>query len=231
MGLHMRWIGDRGRMVGRDATTVLFWLRKLGIPTRARGCTRESAANRKKGLGALRGRGHTPEAVARIRATSVDRGAVPYLRDGEHWLKGAAPEDNPNWKGGATPERQAFYRTPRWKAAVKAVWARADACCERCGRDYRAVDRDATRFHVHHLISFAVEPFRADLRNLRLLCQDCHRWVHSRANAGRELLGPEPSDDDGYFLDAIAYLQAEEREQGMPSLFDAIDDDELTEAA
>jgi hypothetical protein len=45
--------------------------------------------------------------------------------------------------------------------------------------------------------------------------------------AGREAVGVELNC--GYFLDAVAYLQAEERKQGMPSLFDAID--ELTEAA
>jgi DNA modification methylase len=39
--------------------------------------------------------------------------------------------------------------------------------------------------------------------------------------AGRRGLGVELNG--GYFLDAVAYLQAEERKQGMPSLFDAID--------
>jgi 5-methylcytosine-specific restriction endonuclease McrA len=211
-------------MVGRDTKTVHWWLRKFQIPTRPHGCTRESVANRKRGQGALRGRGHTPEAVARIRAASIARGAVPYLRDGKHWLKDAAPEDNPNWKGGVTPERQAFYRTRRWKAAVKAVWARADGCCERCELDFRTIDRKTTRFHIHHLISFAVIALRTEVRNLRLLCQRCHRWVHSRANTERELLGPEPTDDPNYFLDAVAYLQAEERKQSMPSLFDSLED-------
>ncbi len=37
---------------------------------------------------------------------------------------------------------------------------------------------------------------------------------------GREGLGVELNP--GYFLDAVAYLQAEERKQGMPSLFDAL---------
>lgn len=41
--------------------------------------------------------------------------------------------------------------------------------------------------------------------------------------AGRQGLGVELNG--GYFLDAVAYLQAEERKQGMPSLFDAIEPD------
>jgi hypothetical protein len=28
----------------------------------------------------------------------------------------------------------------------------------------------------------------------------------------------------GYFLDAVTYLQAQERKQGMPTLFDLIDE-------
>jgi hypothetical protein len=46
--------------------------------------------------------------------------------------------------------------------------------------------------------------------------------------SGRQGIGVELNG--GYFLDAVAYLQAEERKQGMPSLFDAIDG-ELEEVA
>lgn len=182
---------DIGRELGRDATTIRLWLIAAGIPTRPRGHTRESAANRLRGQGALRGRGHRPESIEKIRAATIADGRVPYMRDGAHWLTGAAPEDNPNWKGGATPERQAFYRSPEWKAACVAVWHRSDACCERCGLDHRAVRGEQT-FHVHHVVSFAVRELRAVVSNLRLLCPGCHRWVHSRANVDRELLAEEP---------------------------------------
>ncbi len=40
--------------------------------------------------------------------------------------------------------------------------------------------------------------------------------AHGRQGVGVEL-------NSGYFLDAVKYLQAEERKQGMPSLFDALD--------
>lgn len=39
---------------------------------------------------------------------------------------------------------------------------------------------------------------------------------------GRQGLGVELNG--GYFLDAVKYLQAEERKRGMPTLFDAIDE-------
>jgi uncharacterized paraquat-inducible protein A len=48
--------------------------------------------------------------------------------------------------------------------AVRAVWARADAKCERCNLDHRTI--------------------RAERG-----CGDCHRFIHSRRNVGRELLG------------------------------------------
>lgn len=176
-----------GRELGRNGKTIWLWLVEAGVPTRKRGQTREAAANCKKGQGAMRGRHHTPETVAKVRAATIARGGVPYLRGGEHWLKGAAPEDNPNWKGGATPERQAFYRSPEWKAACVAVWRRADAHCERCGLSHNAVRGEQT-FHVHHIVSFAVRELRAVVGNLRLLCPGCHRWVHSRANVDGELL-------------------------------------------
>jgi 5-methylcytosine-specific restriction endonuclease McrA len=123
-----------------------------------------------------------------IGAASLARGAVPYLRDGQHWLTGQPGSANGRWLGGVTPERQAFYRTDEWKTAVRAVWARADAHCERCGLDYRLV-RDEQTFHIHHIVGFAVRELRASVSNLALLCPACHRWVHGRQNLDGELLG------------------------------------------
>ena len=117
---------DIGWLYERDAKTVLWWLRQAGIPTRPRGSN--TAAQFKAGQpSAFKGRRHSPESIDKVRAASLARGAVPYLRGGQHWLAGAAPEQNPNWNGGATPERQEFYRSPEWKAAVRYVWARDNA--------------------------------------------------------------------------------------------------------
>lgn len=189
-----------GRLYQRDAKTVLWWLRQAGIPTRARGANQSVwlSPGHRMNLGRKRSRA---ERLA-IREATMRRGGVPYLRNGVHWLHTVPRETNPNWKGGATPERQEFYRSPEWKAACTTVWQRANACCERCGLDFRTVDRNVQRFHLHHVVSFAVRELRAEPSNLVLLCRPCHLWVHSAANVARE------------------FLQQAEAQRATPTLFD-----------
>ena len=83
-----------------------------------------------------------------------------------------------NWKGGTTPERQAFYQSDEWKSAVSKIWKRDLARCRRCG-----IERTTMAHHIHHIKSFSTYPdLRSDLDNLVLLCAECHRWVHSKNN-------------------------------------------------
>ena len=176
-----------GRLYGRDPKTVLWWLRQASIETRKRG--QNPLVQFKKGeRSRFAGRKHRPESIAKLKAASAAAPRLPHLRGGKHWLKGAPPEMNPRWLGGVTPERQAFYRSEEWKQACVIVWHRADAKCERCGLDHRTIDRTKQRFHVHHIVSFAVEALRADPNNLALLCWTCHRFVHSKANVSGEFL-------------------------------------------
>lgn len=174
-----------GALVDRDAKTILHWLRKYGIPTRPRGSNyRQNLSN-----GRPKGWHHTPEAIAKVREATIRDGRVPYLKDGVHHMKGKRGPVVHNWKGGVTPERQTVYRSDEWRAAVKVVWQRDNAICQRCGLDHRTVDRRAVKFHVHHIVSFAVRERRADPANLVLLCDACHHYVHSRENVNREFLG------------------------------------------
>lgn len=166
------------RIVGRNSKGVWCWLRDYGIATRPRGCNHIYLP---KDGSSFKGRHHTAEVREAIRQQRLADGRVPYLKNGVHWLKGCRSEDHPKWKGGATPERQAFYSTEEWKSAVIAVWYRADAKCERCRVHHNTATRRGT-FHIHHIVSFAVRELRAELSNLMLLCQDCHRFVHSRRN-------------------------------------------------
>lgn len=180
-----------GLELGRDPKTIWGWLRFFDIPTRPRGGASSPSSFRKGQVGTFTGKTHSQKSRELIRQARLRDGGVPYLRDGVHWLAGKTGSDHPSWKGGCTPERQAFYATDEWKAAVKAVWARADARCERCGLDQRT--NRQTHFHIHHVVSFAVRELRSGVTNLRLLCPPCHRFVHSRANVQRELLEDHPA--------------------------------------
>jgi len=103
----------------------------------------------------------------------------------ENGMYGRCGEDNPNWRGGISPERQAFYSSPEWKRAAAAVWKRDNAMCARCGV-HRCDTPD--EFHIHHIESFANEALRCNLANLVLLCKTCHNFVHSNDNEEREFI-------------------------------------------
>lgn len=116
------------------------------------------------------------------------------VRAAKHW--GASGVDNPmwnklgelnpNWKGGVTAERQAFYASMEWKSACAAVWKRDKARCCRCG--LRRNDSPDMPMHIHHIEPFPTVTKRAATSNLVLLCETCHRFVHSKANTQREYL-------------------------------------------
>ena len=178
-----------GRLYERDAKTVHYWLQRAGIPTRPRGS--DPLQHFKAGQpSAFAGRWHGPETRQRIGAASVGRA---WARGDDHWLRRAAPEDNPNWKGGATPERQEFYRSAEWKAAVSIVWARDNATCRNCFKRWPDAKRAGEQtFHIHHVWSFQIAALRANPAILVLLCRACHLWVHSRENTTRAWLPQEP---------------------------------------
>jgi hypothetical protein len=102
----------------------------------------------------------------------------------ENGMYGRTGENNPNWKGGITPERQALYASLEWANAVKAVWARDQATCRRCKQPHHA----HILFHIHHLISFEAVELRTETTNLVLLCKKCHSFVHSKGNINREFI-------------------------------------------
>jgi hypothetical protein len=190
-----RGCGELGRMFERDAKTIYWWLKQAGIQTRPRGSDPAQWFAKGGDQRSFSGTKHTTESKAKIGKASLGRN--PWLVRGAHWLHTVPKERNPKWKGGITPERQEFYRSAEWKSAVKAVWHRADACCERCGLDWRTVDRKATpTFPIHHIVTFAVRELRSAIHNLALLCRPCHLWVHSNENAGQVFLAsPWPQRD------------------------------------
>lgn len=171
-----------GALVGRDPKTVWAWLRHYAIPTRPRGSHDKLP---KDGRG-FRGRNHTADYRARLSELSIAQGRVPFDPAVGPPMRGKRGSETSNWKGGATPERQAFYASSEWREACRAVWHRADARCERCCEDSR--DRNQP-FHVHHIVSFANRALRATVSNLALLCRPCHHFVHSAKNTNRDFIG------------------------------------------
>lgn len=172
------------KQVGRDPKSVWNWLKDFGIETRKRGTT----GNHVHSIGVPHvmtdaGRKKLSEQAS---AARIKDGRKPYMKDGKHWLKheGAV---SPNWKGGITPDRQAFYASEEWVDAVKAVWKRDGAVCQRCGVHHNTMDVRGT-FHIHHIESFQVKELRAEVSNLILVCRPCHLFIHSKKNTKKEFL-------------------------------------------
>ena len=170
---------DIAALVNRHPKGVWTWLRNAGIPTRPRGSDKRQMF--KPGKPSLwKGRTHSPTSRAKISAATTGKPKIPKGKR-HHWA-GKTGSQHPSWKGGLTPERQAFYSSLEWKAACRAVWYRADAKCERCSLDSRSMPAKDRRFHVHHIVSFQVRESRANSDNLVLLCAPCHKFVHSKRN-------------------------------------------------
>ena len=179
------------REIGRDPKRVWEWMRDYSMDIRPRGS--DYGNTFKPGCGsAFKGKKHTEETKNLIRDARLKDGRVPYLKDGKHWLKqdGAKPA---SWRGGVTPERQAFYSSDSWADAVKSVWVRDNATCQRCGKHHNTAKARGT-FHIHHVVSFRVKRLRAETSNLVLLCRQCHLWVHSRENSERTFIKDQDNE-------------------------------------
>lgn len=174
-------------IVGRDAKRVWEWLRGYGIETRPRGHV-EALLFKKGHKSEWAGKKHTDATRKKISDARKRDGHYPKTPDGRPYWTGKKGEAHPTWKGGCTPERATIYGSLEWKLACSAVWRRANACCERCKKDHRVIDRAKERFHVHHILPFFIGKRRTDPSNLALLCEGCHRFVHSDKNGNREFL-------------------------------------------
>lgn len=171
----------------RDAKTIWSWLKKFDIPTRSRGGD-SSSGSFKKGESIWVGRKHKQSTKDKIRKARLKDGHVPYLnKDGVHWLKGKSGKIHPCWKGGLTPERQKVYSSLEWVESVKKVWERDNAICQNCGKHHNT-EENRGNFHIHHIISFQNRATRTKVDNLILLCEKCHRWVHSKKNTENKFI-------------------------------------------
>lgn len=173
------------KIVKRDSKRVWEWLQDFGIPTRPRG------VDWKKNLSAGREPGfkHTEEFKKRLSEIAKAQGRVPFdPKVGPRNRGKKGPETN-NWKGGATPERQAFYHSAEWVSAAKQVRKRDNMQCQHCGLTWSG---SGMQFDIHHIVPFPYKPLRAAVDNLVLLCEKCHYWIHSNENTEKKFIKEIP---------------------------------------
>lgn len=171
--------------IKRDPKRVWEWIRDYGIETRKRGHNYKD--NLVQDGSSFLGRKHRLETKKKMSEIAKNDNRVPWGKNNKHPLKGCKPENHPNYKGGLTPERQSFYSSQEWCEAVKKVWSRDKAICQRCKKHHNEANNRGT-FHIHHIISFQIREFRSDINNLVLLCDKCHRWIHSNKNINKEYI-------------------------------------------
>ena len=174
--------------IGRDPKRVWEWIKDYGLETRPRG-TDYGQNFQAGGKSPFKGKKHTEKAKQAVRDARLKDGRIPCMKDGVHWMHHPDHEGQKpgSWRGGVTPERQAFYSSKEWSDAVKKVWERDNATCQRCGKHHNTAKARGT-FHIHHIISFMHKEYRADVDNLLLLCRPCHLWVHSAKNEHKEFI-------------------------------------------
>lgn len=92
------------------------------------------------------------------------------------YAAGLVGANNPNWKNNATTEAQAVRSSNAYRDWQKAVFARDNCSCRRCG--YRSNRYE--RLNAHHILNFAShKELRLDVGNGITYCYDCHKKFHS----------------------------------------------------
>lgn len=90
-------------------------------------------------------------------------------------------ENNPQWRGGVTPENHLIRSSKRMNEWRRSVFARDDFTCQGCGVRNRKGHGKTVKLHAHHIKGFAEYPeLRFDVSNGLTLCLECHIKVHHR---------------------------------------------------
>lgn len=100
-----------------------------------------------------------------ISAAHLKRGLIVTCGDPIH----KTGENNPNWRGGITPERMCARSTVEYENWRSEVYKKDWYTCQCCGKS-KGIEKQA-----HHLINFAHnEELRYKIDNGITLCKDCH---------------------------------------------------------
>lgn len=194
------------KLVKRNPKQVYTWLVGYGIEIRGRAWSTEAGGqpfhdrdwlieeyvNKQRSTGEIAAQFGVTDATISfwLDKHGIAARTIVEARKVKHWslrgkVNGMYGRRSPNWKGGCTPERQAFYSSIAWSEAVRIVWRRDKGICQRCGAKR---NHAGTQFHIHHIVSFRVAALRAEPTNLVLLCVECHHFVHGRNNINGEFI-------------------------------------------
>lgn len=197
------------KLVKRNPKRVYEWLRDDGVPTRKRGWSTEPGTrqwHKREWLEAeyVEKQKSATEISAEVGCTVnnilffLHKHGIPVrqmseIRAIKHWgnegpanpMYGRIGPQNPNWKGGVSPERQGLYASEAWRKAARKVRKRDGNHCQRCG----CIQELNRILCIHHRKSFAEHPEeRVNVEFLISLCGPCHHWVHSNENVNHEFI-------------------------------------------
>lgn len=85
-----------------------------------------------------------------------------------------------------------YWLTPKWLSIREDIIKEQGNKCKKCSKDV-VIAR-----HIHHLITANISTFRYDKNNLIMVCEDCHKWIHSKKNKNKEykILDPHNWDSE-----------------------------------
>jgi len=90
-------------------------------------------------------------------------------------------KNNPNWKGGISPEIHMARTVSAYREWRTAVFEKDHYACRRCGDDRGG------NLHAHHIKKFSDFPgLRYEVSNGETLCFDCHAKEHDVPNSFRK---------------------------------------------
>jgi hypothetical protein len=169
-------------IVNRNPKSIYTKLKDFGIPTRSRAETIQQNAWWNIGKEHWNKGKKRPQKTKEAISKSRTGKKYPNLAGKNNGMYGRTGKENPNWKGGVTPERQKLYVSEKWKEIIKTIFRRDNYRCAVCGGTSR-------NLHAHHIKTWADYPEnRLDIDNLITVCKKCHHWIHSKKNKNKDFL-------------------------------------------
>lgn len=85
-----------------------------------------------------------------------------------------------------------YWLTSKWVSIREDIKNEQQNKCMKCGNEI------INKYNIHHLITANISTFRYDKNNLIMVCEDCHKWIHSKKNKNKEykILDPHNWDSE-----------------------------------